>query len=273
VHLWISGYNEKYSIEALDLFLIGGVICAILTPWIILVCSLIFKFDPFFFVFEDIFGPYQTRSIVSNFATFVARAVLLSGGFECARLLSLVFFTLIVCVNRLQKGVDVLLKHIGMKSYDDIIVHYAHLQLAYGSIDPLIQDCLSVSISAIFWSLVACAWIVIKGHKIIPLFMYLLISPFSFCTLVLLNALLCVVCRISENCLELVKLCGVEAKVAHFRNLEKASRKRRWILIKIASSLKPIQIAYEPFLKVDRGFVSSVWNNCANRIFDAMLIF
>ncbi|CAL8110317.1 unnamed protein product [Orchesella dallaii] len=169
--------KETNGLKWIDICINVVSICGILCPWVTLVCSLYFRFDPSFFVFEDIFGPYHSRSLASNCMTFSMRAVLFTGAFECARTISFLCLMLVILVIKVQECVNLLGKHV--KRYEDIITDYSHLKLVYNQMAPFVVDDLSLIISAGFWFFVAAGWIIVKGHSVIPVYMYLIITPLA----------------------------------------------------------------------------------------------
>ncbi|CAL8144778.1 unnamed protein product [Orchesella dallaii] len=44
---------------------------------------------------------------------------------------------------------------------------------------PLVLDCLSLFISAGFLVFIVAGWIIVKGHSVIPIYMYLFITPLA----------------------------------------------------------------------------------------------
>jgi len=268
-------YRENDQVEWLDIFLIGLMICSTIGPWIIMSCAIYFRFDPTFFVCEDIFGSSTTRSFASKVGTTIIRAVLVTGTLEASRTLTLCGAAVAVSINRLQKSVSTIelrgFNYKTLKSFQNVFTFYAQLRLVYNELATFIQDVSSITISGGFWALVVCMFLVIEAHDVIPFFMYMLVVPFALVLCMIINLALRMICNISETCENIGQICKIETGMAKRKMTTR--QKEVLELCKKVKAMHPIQIAYKPFLKVDRGFTCSIWENCAERGFDAMLIF
>ncbi|CAL8110360.1 unnamed protein product [Orchesella dallaii] len=79
-------------------------------------------------------------------------------------------------------------------------------------------------------------------------------------------------CKLSENCEDVVKMCRNTA----IENLNKSfgsGRKNARIIVWQAKAMEPLRIIYEPFFYIDRGFVTDLFGNVCDKIFEAILLF
>jgi len=256
-------------VEIAEIAVILGQVASGPIPFQVFFTSLFLKFDPFYFVFDDLFGPLQNQPLLSYLAIFAFRCLLLLGTFECARSLSYCIVTLPTIYILMKKHLTNLLSP--RTNLWQRIWYYKLTLIVYQWMKPLVEQVLSLCISTMFWIIIAVLWVAIRGINRVPLFIYLLFVGLAVTTPPLFILVLSQISEISAVSEKITRKCVVEAKLG-LASSKFGFRKKKATKL-VALSLKKLNVEYAPFVAINEDFVMSVFSKQFDRLFDAVIIF
>ncbi|CAL8110043.1 unnamed protein product [Orchesella dallaii] len=266
------GHSERT--ELFDILMIIMVIVVWGVPFVIFYCALYFNIDPIYYLLEDFFMTDAIyRSNTEILCAFGIRVIFMLGAFETARSTSFIGLIFLIVCNRMNKCAQILLTHNLNNGYKRLVKYYKEFILVYHVYKQMLQDFLSLVISALFWVIVAEFWIILKGYETVPLFMYLLVITLGVGSLCVYVTALIVVTKLGEDCTQVVVKCRKESRAEPILFKTKQIKKEKLCLKLEAIALHPITIGYVPFLTIDRDLLMALLYNEVDRLVDALCIF
>lgn len=271
----LSTATQCWLLDIADFDMLVGICFAVPFPFFILVTSLSFRFDPFYFVLQDIFGDLDNHSTLIGFL-FVFRLITVLCAFEVARSIvysiSFILATLCRVIYTVYKFCNILPSSSFTKT--SVVLHFYYLFYFWWlKFNVILTQATSVVISVGFWAVVCASWILIKAKDQIPAQFFIILLGLDAVMFVSLSWLVYVASKVAEHSGKMTKKWLVDTKTNCC--LEKNTRNRRkelLLLWKISASLTPLQLDYKPFLKIDQQFFTDFNMNLISRIFDAILL-
>jgi len=199
--------------------------------------------------------------------TFSTRAVIQLASFEATRILSFYIMIILMTTTTFQKFVECMLSpDIGTSQ---VLKYYKVARVIYNIIKPIIEEFLSVLMSAFFWTIVLGICIIIKFEGKVAFIMYALVCMFTLFISGAMFSMLRVVSQFGENCSSVVTACDAKARMEHVRRKRKETK-----IVKLETkALQAIKIMYGSFMTVDTALLANMVDNLVARVFDCLLIF
>ncbi len=227
-------------------------------PIVIVVISLYFNFDPYFYIFGDILT-YFDIDYSPGFifwACIVVRGVLLLCSFECCRTLSLATMLVIHAVDLLQTNIQSLLSY-KITNIAVLTICFRKLRklnIVYINFKSFLQKCVTTLLTTGFWGVVIGTWIIIKAYHQVPFFMY--VTFFNaivnfFLAMAIFLKILSTFCT-SSDLLAITLKQNTNRLYANCRTV--TSRKELLEAKKVSRAVITITICFDPFLVIDEQF-------------------
>lgn len=258
--------------------MIGLACCAIMVPFVILFCSLYFRFDPYYFVLQDVFGPFALQKYEIRCFCFLVRFVTVLAGFECSRSGTLGIYCysyLIGSINIFVSSVSRLHLSIDTKRSLEITRIYIEFLVCLRGILELLMHFNSIIISVGYWAVILLTWAVVKLRSYLAIEVFAMILSLDICSYLLVTFGVVIISKLDVNINEALNRWAIEAKQAYYDAILCSRDVRRQLLNlrKITASLQPVQLEYKPFFVMDHDFMIDISKNLFLRVFDAILIF
>lgn len=133
---------------------------------------------------------------------------------------------------------------------------------------------LSSLYSGAFWFLVIAAWVAVKGHDIVPEYIYWLIVILTPVLFILLFRSLLFVCLATEMVVVIVRNFRIAASMQFAESKSLSSRKVTKILMKKCMSLALTPVQFVPTAQpMSRSFAKNYFQSIIDRLFDVILLF
>lgn len=264
----VSDHHNSPSYTLLDWLILPGTTISVLGPWVILFTSLTFKFDPFYFVLEDLMPVSSSRSIFLTCLNFTIRFVGLIGSFECGRVLG--YFGVAFIILAYNGSIIILNVARFFIPSKQILCKYPQACVLVSCLIPPFCRMFSMTVSCLFWLLVFYWWLCIKASGKIPMLVYLSIVILSVTLLPGLVVGLRIILKFSDASSKTLQRCRMQIRITGNKKTNKESTKLDLLQLR---ALKPIKFLYYPFNVIDQQFECYLLQNCMLRLCDALLIF
>ncbi|CAL8098623.1 unnamed protein product [Orchesella dallaii] len=281
-HSLFHRFNATETDPFFDLMLILIAIYAILGATGTFFGALYLRFDPYYYIFNDILVslyPTKSPSDVLHESTWLRwallgiRSSLTLTAFEAARILVTFTLVLAIDVRGLQRCAQVLATLVDGVECAVVLEEYRKMIVVFRSLKSLIDDALSMFITALFWAIVASSFVIIKSFGKIPHVMYYVMVLFVVGASIICIVLLRIICNLVIGTEAIVGWCKWETGVTR-RGMRSAEKRRNDLALKLeAHSMHPIRMQYKPFLMINRDFLRTIINGILGRIFDVILLF
>lgn len=272
-----SEIHQAFDQKPIFLVVISGILFIFLstiTPFAILVCSLYFRFDPYYFVIQDIIGRNNDLAVSTKYICIIFRFFVVLAGFEVNRFLSLLIYCNSIVIVRICIFVgnisQIKLTANTKRSYK-IISWYTKFLVCFREIQELVAQLNSLFISFGYWVVVVLTWGIVRLRGLMVGEIFALIIGFDICNFLLLIIVVVIVSRLDASINKVIIRWGNESDLNYCCQFEKQND--LVILQKITASLQPLQIEYKPFFVVNKEFGRDVCKNLVGRVFDVILIF
>ncbi len=264
------------SIGMLDITLLG--LATVLPPFpiAIVVFSLYFNFDPYFYILGDIVAYFNidNSSVFIFWVCIVMRGVLLLCSFECCRTISLVTMLVIHAVDILQTNIQNLLNY-KILNIAVVTICFRKLRkliIVYINFKSFLQACITNLLTTGFWTIVIGTWMIIKAYHQVPFLMY--VTFFNtivnfFLAMALFLKIMSAFCT-SSDLLTMTLKQNTNRLYANCRTV--TSRKESLMAKKVSRAVITLKICFEPFLVIDEQFCKNTIQNLLDRILDGLLM-
>ncbi len=251
----------------MDLLAILGPITAVLTPWAVLLTTTVYPIDPFSYLMTGLVTTTSVVDLISYICICFDGPMVLSG-FELARCLGNAGVLLIIGIS-VAARTSRLFKFGNLSSLRTLIM-YRYLVLLYSQFMSLVELACSVSISIMFWGLVAGWWVIVKRYEQVPGFVYFFIVSFCVIFTTGFEISLFIAARIGEEILNTIRKVRLNTKMDFLSKYK--LRKWRKVLYLTENATRPIRLPYSQGIYIDREFFLSTMLNLFSHVVDAILI-
>ncbi|CAL8098609.1 unnamed protein product, partial [Orchesella dallaii] len=244
--------------------------------------SLYLKFDPYYFIFNDILvSLYPTKSpsdvlLESTWLRWVVlgiRATLMLTALEACRILMTYGLVLAIDMRSLQRCAQVLTTLVDGVECVVVMVEYRKMVVVFRSLKSLMDDSVSMFTTFLFWAMVGSCFLIIKAFGKIPHVMYSVVVLFVVGAFLAAMVFLHIICNLVSDTETIVGWCKWETGITRC-GIQSAEKRRKDLALKLeAKSMHPIRVQYKPFLMINREFIRTSINAALERIFDAILLF
>lgn len=270
----LTEFGSSNNSALVDLTFLIVAACGFIIPLFVYFCSLIFSIDPLYYILDDIQDPPTIRSTFSSCSCFGIRVVSLFPGFEAGRILSCGLMVVLLILLVIQQCGNLLKQPKIKVSLEQIIVWYKRFSLQFVTLQPLVQDFVSLIINVLFWDCVLLYWIAIKAKDQIPQYMYYMLTFSAIMITLFLGVMLTLVSVLSETSNLIIQFWQAKARKIY---VQAKVTGRKCVQEKInyfeMKGLWPIRIWYAPFLKINRWFSMSVLDYVIDRLVVLLLMF
>lgn len=224
--------------------MIGFVCFAAVCPFFVLFSSLYFRFDPYFHVFQDIFGSIETQSKSTRTLCFIFRFIVVAG-FECSRVGGLgvyaysstvgTIFLFINSIYQIQLTADT-------RRAKEIFRIYAKFVVCFRGIQEILMELNSIVLSVAFWGIILLTLAVVKlrGYLAIEIiFMIFIVDVLAY---LLVSFGISIVSKLDLYIKETIRMWRNEAKGNCFRKLLCTRNEKTNLLVlqRTVMSLQPV---------------------------------
>lgn len=274
--------NSKQSCKwnTADFFISTLAFGGAVAPLFIYVLGIGFSLDPLYYVLVDL-SNYLTKraNIFVTILFLLFRLFVMLAGLEVARCLSTLAMYLVLEISTFQACLLSLCYHASNSGSKPgvIMKRYKCLRIIYSCFRQLYDAALSVVVSFVFWAVVLCCWLIIRGHRLLPKLIYCTFVVTAIMFFVGIAIFLTVTCQFSELCqrisTELGKRVGMMKNVVcvsrYFGRVEVSDT----LLKRELLAQQAITLTYKPFFTVNRSFAVSFTSNVVYRVFDSIILF
>lgn len=241
-------------------------------PWLVMIVGVYLQMDVFYFFFEDLFGNSKETKATQNFITLFVRILSHSGIFEVCRTLGYTGVFIIILVSKCSNIMSI--AESGLISAKTLCLYYNQFYLSTKILVPVVYKIASMVISLSFWILVVAWWMLLKGFHGTPIVIFGALLITTSLVTYLLQYVLYVFARCGDQMDDLVRRIRHQLKNEYVSYTGGAILKRRMKELWLGSkALKAFRYPYYPFLEVDYTFVRNLFDNLAQRVADACIIF
>ncbi|CAL8098633.1 unnamed protein product [Orchesella dallaii] len=281
-HLLFHRFHATETEPLFDFMLIFLAMYAIIGATGTFFGSLYLKFDPYYYIFNDILvSLYPTKSPsdvlgeskVLRWTLLGIRATLTLTAFEAARILVTYGLVVAIDMRSLQGCAQFLSTLVDRVECIVVMKEYRKMIVVFRSLKGLIDDATSMFITALFWAIGGCSFLIIKGFGKIPHVMYHVMVLFVVVASIIIMVVLHIICDLVSGTETIVGWCNLETDITR-HGMPSAEKRRNDLALKLeAKSMHPIRMQYKPFLMINRDFMRAIISAVLGRIFDAILLF
>lgn len=247
---------------------------------IVFFSSLIYRFDPLYFVLSDIskaFGVDKYGALAStwNFHSLAIRATCTFVTYETNRTTFLILFQIVIYTDLLQYSLKNVQKKLPKKeNITKLVDTYVKLLLIYCIGATVLESCMSIVCSVLFWLLLLCGWLVLKGSQMIPVCVYGMIVALFLVGLPIVvyffDSFACV-CHLAEK---LIIQMRIRSRYNYAGATPSIYRRKMLEVVKTITATRPLLIKYLPVrVNFDRNLKADCVKNFWGRFFDLILLF
>lgn len=276
----LSDVHEPPDNKIMFLSLYSGIcliFIGIFTPFAILFSSLYFRFDPFYFVFQDIFGEAEKQTELTKCVCFIIRFIIVLAGFEASRtgiLAIYCFVNVIIHICRFINSISYLDLTTNTKRAFEIFRLYKKFLVCFREIQELFEQLNSLLTSLSYWGVVLLTGAVVKLRNFMVPEMFALILGLDLVIFLLLSFGVAINSMLDASITEAIARWGKESE----RNYSKRrlcsleERKDLLVLRKVLRSLQPLRIQYKPFFTINQEFRIDMSKKLVEQVFDGILL-
>lgn len=263
--------KKSVRIRLIDMLVFFIPVATTIVGFIVYVTSIIFCFDPLYFVLQDLLP----RSASWNWVSLATRLIFTYATFEVTRTIGFIFYVFVVITDRFIQILDNILFNISktLPTLERSHKRSLNLTLVLKRMSVAADQAVTNLYSSSFWGIVVGGWLVVNGYGMIPVHIYWLICSmgpvcigFLFFTLIFVgNA-----CDRSTTVTRKLRF----ASSVHYSVNKSQDRKNKRILMKKCKNLQPMALIYLPVSQpIGRRFARDWFQNIVDRLFDAIILF
>jgi len=219
--------------------------------------------------------PNSSNSWIGSFIILVIRSlILIPVQFDGTRLANFVFLLGFTILNSLHVVTQLGLFYVknlpnrNDRQLDFLITTYQEASMVYKKLQFCFESCIYILITIVFWAIVACGWVAVRGFGKLSFELYSAFVIFGGAFAIGKFYVLPKFTKICETFHEFVELARKNAKFL-FKSTKAFGVK---IKMKQTIALMPIKVRYGTFFVFQKEFVIHQFSTMLERTFDAIML-